>query len=196
MGHRLPAAVRCSSPADPSWRSDAARMLARVGRAAGDDALRLDHIGSTAVPGLPAKDVLDLQLVVADLAVARRLAPQLARAGFVPVPGVDDDNPHPGHDDPARRRKTFHANADPGRAVNLHVRPVDGPAWRWALAFRDWLTDDTAACAEYLEYKRDLAARHAGDADTDGYAAAKEAWFAAAAPRLQAWTERIGWVPG
>jgi dephospho-CoA kinase len=54
--------------------------------------------------------------------------------------------------------ETFASNADPGRAVNCHVRPEDSPAWRETLAFRDRLRADPALAHEYAELKRQLAA--------------------------------------
>src|SRR5690625_4105728 len=75
-----------SPPQGPrSWAVQAEAILDRLRRAGGDLVRSADHIGSTSVPGLPAKDVLDLQLGVADLADADRLAPMLAAAGFPQV---------------------------------------------------------------------------------------------------------------
>ena len=130
------------TPANPDWPAQAGRLIARLRAARREDILALDHVGSTAVPGLDAKDVLDLQLGVADLAAADRIAPLLAEAGFPRWPGVIADNPKPSHPDPADWGKRLHGNADPGRAVNLHVRAAGSPGWRFALCFRDWLRDD------------------------------------------------------
>ena len=184
------------TPANPDWPAQAGRVIARLRAAAGEDILALDHVGSTAVPGLAAKDVLDLQLGVADLAAAERIAPLLADAGFPSWPGVFADNPKPSHPDPADWRKRLHGNADPGRAVNLHVRAVGSPGWRFALCFRDWLRDDAAARADYLAEKRRVAKLHGVDKSTAGYAADKEGWFTDyAAPRMDAWARRTGWRP-
>jgi dephospho-CoA kinase len=184
------------APANPDWPAQAGRLIARLRAAAGEDILALDHVGSTAVPGLAAKDVLDLQLGVADLAAAERIAPLLADAGFPSWPGVFSDNPKPSHPDPADWRKRLHGNADPGRAVNLHVRAVGSPGWRFALCFRDWLRDDASARADYLAEKRRVAKLHGVDKSTAGYAADKEGWFTDyAAPRMDAWARRTGWRP-
>jgi dephospho-CoA kinase len=182
--------------ANPEWPAQAGRLMARLQAAAGQDILALDHVGSTAVPGLDAKDVLDLQLGVEDMAAAERIAPLLADAGFPGWPGITADNPKPSHPDPADWRKRMHGNADPGRAVNLHVRPVGSPGWRFALCFRDWLRDDAEARADYLAEKRRAAKLHGVDKSTAGYAADKEGWFAGyAAPRMDAWARRTGWQP-
>lgn len=184
------------SPADPDWPAQAARVIGRLQAVAPQDILAVDHIGSTAVPGLDAKDVLDLQLTVPDLATADRLEPLLAAAGFPRWPGVGADNPKPAHPDPADWDKRVHGNADPGRPVNLHVRAAGSPGWRYALCFRDWLRDDPAARADYLAEKRRAARRHGVDKSTAGYAADKEDWFTDyAAPRMEEWARRTGWLP-
>lgn len=183
-------------PSDPTWETQAARLAARLEAAAPADILAVDHIGSTAVPGLDAKDIIDLQLTVADLATADRIAPLLAAAGFPLWPGVFADSPKPSHPDPADWAKRLHGNADPGRTVNLHVRPAGSPGWRFALCFRDWLRDDAAARRDYLAEKRRVAALHSVDKSTAGYAADKEAWFTEhAAGRMDAWVQRTGWQP-
>ena len=168
-------------------------ILDRLRRAGGDLVLTADHIGSTSVPGLLAKDVLDLQLGVADLAAADRLAPALAAAGFPRVQGQWRDRPKEGIAEPgARWEKRFHANADPARAVNLHVRVAGGPGWTYALACRDWLRTDASARAGYQQVKEHLVATTGSTRD---YAAAKEPWFDQAWPQIQTWAERTGWAP-
>ncbi|OAE01680.1 dephospho-CoA kinase [Arthrobacter sp. OY3WO11] len=185
-------------PARSGWVAEARRLMDRIARslpAEWQGAVRIEHIGSTSVPGLDAKDVIDLQVAVPDLAVADALAPALAAAGFPAVPGNTADTPKPAHPRPEDWQKRFHANADPGRAVNLHVRAAGSAGWRFALCFRDWLKADPEAAAEYLALKRRLAADHAGDDSTEGYAAAKEDWFMAAEEPLERWVERSGWQP-
>ncbi|MEU6265164.1 dephospho-CoA kinase [Saccharopolyspora shandongensis] len=178
----------------PEWPRQARRLIARVERAAGDKALRIDHIGSTSVPGLPAKDIIDLQLTVRSLADADALAGPLGEAGFPVLPDILGDTPHTFAPDPALWEKRIHVSADPGRYANLHVR-VDGtPGQRLALLFPAWLRADEAARDEYLALKRKVAAEHAADPDHSAYADAKEPWFAEALPRAWQWAESTGWV--
>ncbi|BBY29853.1 dephospho-CoA kinase [Mycolicibacterium sediminis] len=178
-------------PADPTWPEQARRIVARLTTTCGHHAVRIDHVGSTAVPGLDAKDVIDVQVTVADLDVADELADALASAGYPRVADVVGDEPHSG--DESAWAKRLHASADPGRPTNVHLR-VDGlPNQLFALVFRDWLRADPDVRAEYLELKREVAA--AGHADTGAYADAKEPWFGSAYDRAIAWADATGWAP-
>lgn len=180
---------------DPDWPRQAAGLAERLKAAAPEDVLAVDHIGSTAVPGLEAKDVIDLQLAVTDLATADRIAPLLAAAGFPLWPGILMDSPH-GRPDPSAWSKRLHGNADPGRPANIHVRVAGSPGWRFALCFRDWLGADPGARGEYAAEKRRVAALHASDASTAGYAEDKETWFSeVAAPGMERWAKSSGWQP-
>ena len=181
-GTRSRAATSAQSPPDPTWPAQAARLLARIGHALGDRVVALEHIGSTAVPDLPAKDVIDLQVGVRDLTEADGAAfvADLASAGFVRVPGVDHDNAKDGGTWPKR----LHGSVDPGRVAHVHVRAVGSPGWDWAIDFRDWLRADPEARDAYAAAKAALAARHT---DSGDYADAKEAWFDGADDRLRTW---------
>lgn len=181
-GTRSRAATSAQSPPDPTWPAQAARLLARIGHALGDRVVALEHIGSTAVPDLPAKDVIDLQVGVRDLTEADGAAfvADLASAGFVRVPGVDHDNAKDGGTWPKR----LHGSVDPGRVAHVHVRAVGSPGWDWAIDFRDWLRADPEARDAYAAAKVALAARHT---DSGDYADAKEAWFDGADDRLRTW---------
>lgn len=186
----------CAEPrlvqADPDWPGQARRLISRVERAAGAAALRVDHIGSTAVPGLPAKDVIDLQLTVRSETDADDLAPALTAAGFPEYLAARNDTPHgfaPGAEQWVKR---LHQGADPGRPVNLHVRAQGTAAQRMALLFPAWLRAHEAARDEYAQLKRELAEQHSAVAD---YAAAKEPWFAETLPKVEQWAARAGIEP-
>jgi len=166
---------------DPAWPGEAARAVARVRRVAGERALSVEHTGSTAVPGLLAKDVLDLQVVTADLATAAAVADDLLAAGLVRQDGRWCDRLPGGT---STVEKAFAAGADPGRAVNCHVRPADSPTWRHVLLFRDRLRTDAGDRAAYAALKQRLAA--APHADVDAYAAGKSAFVDAVLERAAA----------
>lgn len=176
---------------DPTWPAQATRVLQRLRLALGDAAITLDHIGSTAIPGLVAKDVIDVQVGVAWLEAADEpdLVQRLTEAGFPRVEGSTADNAKDGRPWPKR----FHGSSDPGRAVHVHVREVGSPGWRWALMFRDCLRAEPELREEYAAQKQRLSA----DGATVGeYADAKEPWFDTVHERVEAWARETGWEPG
>ncbi len=175
-GRRAPRTVLdLVDPADADWSGDAQRVVAKLRHGTGDE-FTVEHIGSTSVPGLPAKDVIDLQLLVPDLIAARELEPRLAELGY---PGTEmSDHLGEGGTEP----KWFHANTDPGRAVNLHVRTADSVGAHFARAFRDLLTEDAGERERYLQVKRELTAEAKAAGATDAqmtrtYAESKELYF-------------------
>lgn len=173
-------------PYDATWPEQAQRIITRIQTACGAKASRVDHIGSTAVPGMDGKDVIDIQVTVASLDVADELAEPLAAVGYPRIERITADAPHTG--DPGSWRKRFHGAADPGRPANIHIR-VDGwPGQRFALLFTDWLKANPGVREEYLAAKR--AALSAPD-----YAEAKEPWFLDAYRRATEWAETTGWRP-
>lgn len=199
--HRAAEAPVRLVPADPAWPEQAQRILARLRTTCGHRAVRIDHIGSTAVPGMDAKDVIDVQITVPSPAVADELAGDLLTAGYPRNDRITADvAKHDGRstvaefdhsDDSALWHKRFHASADPGRPTNVHIR-VDGwPNQQFALLFVDWLTANPDVQSDYLAVKR-----AAADHSTIGeYAEAKEPWFLDAYRRAWSWADAVGWRP-
>jgi dephospho-CoA kinase len=191
LGRPAPRPAPRVVPPDPTWPAQAARVIARIRHALrprlGGDAV-VSHIGSTAVPGLPATDVLDLMLSVSTLDEADELAAALGAAGLPRRAGdwYDDAGGRPGESWPKR----LHAGADPGRPVNLHVRVTGSPGWRCALLMRDHLTAAAPARAGYALAEQQWAARHPDDA-----ARARQPWFDAAAEAAEEWAATTGWRP-
>jgi len=177
---------------DPWWPVQAARLVERIALALGERAVAVDHIGSTSVPGLVAKDVIDLQVSVRRLEDADELefVEALQRMGFPRVEAVDHDEPKPDRPDLALWRKRFHGSADPGRVAHIHVREVGSAGWRYALLFRDWLRADAGAREDYARVKRQLVG---SAATTTDYAESKEPWFTQVWPRAEAWARHTGW---
>jgi dephospho-CoA kinase len=173
-------------PYDPSWPDDAQRIIKRIQTACGANALRVDHIGSTAVVGMDAKDVIDVQVTVASLEVADEIAEPLTNAGYPRKEHITADNPHT--DDPTAWRKRFHGAADPGRPANIHVRVDGGPGQRFALLFRDWLNANPDVRSEYVAVKRKAL-------EAPDYPEAKEPWFDDAYQRAWLWADTTGWRP-
>jgi dephospho-CoA kinase len=187
-------------PHDPSWPDQARRIAARLNTACGHRAVRIDHIGSTAVPDMDAKDVIDVQVTVASLEAADELAEALTRAGYVRMPVTADESKPDARstvaefdhtNDESLWHKRLHCSADPGRPTNVHVR-VDGwPNQQFALLFVDWLEANPEVQGRYSAVKR--GAEQAGD--IAGYVAAKEPWFDVAYREAWAWADAKGWNP-
>ncbi|MEU4421601.1 dephospho-CoA kinase [Actinoplanes sp. NPDC024001] len=187
--HAPKGAELCIVPPDPGWPAAAARLIARIRHGLGPG-VEVHHIGSTAVPGLPAKDIIDLMLSVRTLVQADQLADRLGALGFPQRSGEWSDNAHgaPGGTWPKR----MHGCADPGYRVNLHVRVTGSPGWRFALLMRDHLRAVPEAREAYAAAKAELALRHQERA---AYAEAKEPWFEAEARAADDWAEATGWQP-
>ena len=179
FAHNLAARTPVADPtalvaADPTWPDQANRVIARLKTACGHRALRIDHTGSTAVAGMDARDIIDVQVTVASMDVADELADHLLQAGYPRVEAVTADVALDGRNDMWQKR--FHASADPGRPTHIHIR-VDGhPNQRFALLFVDWLNANPAVRADYLEEKR----REPGSLRN---------WFTEAYPRARAWAD-------
>lgn len=122
----------------------------------------VEHVGSTAVPGLAAKPIIDVQAAVIDLEFAGTTADVLAPLGWHFVPVELDARPW---------RRFFVQVVDEHRAAHLHLLPVGSARWSEQLAFRDALRADPLLVRRYADLKRKLAAEHA--ADREAYTAGK-----------------------
>lgn len=190
-------------PADPTWPEQGRRIVNRLKTNCGHRALRVDHIGSTAVPDLDAKNVIDIQITVESLDVADELAEPLLAAGYPRLEHITQDaaksdarSTVPGFDhsdDPALWHKRIHASADPGRPTNVHIRVAGRPNQQFALLFVDWLKANPAVREDYLAVKREADAT--GGGDTIRYVTAKEPWFRDAYRRAWEWADSTGWKP-
>jgi dephospho-CoA kinase len=174
---------------DPAWAGQAARLVDRLRVAVGGLALRIDHIGSTSVPGLRAKDLIDIQVAVRDLEDAAAAADAARRAGFVHVAGSWSGEDRSG----AAHPEEVAVDADPGRPTNVNCRPVTAPVWRDALLFRDWLRSHPDERAAYEAMKVRLS--EAAGAHVDRYGEEKMPWIRAGLERAEAWAAGTGWAP-
>lgn len=156
---------------NPTWPQEFARQATIISGALGDVALRIEHIGSTAVPGLAAKPILDILVVVRDSSDESAYMSRLESAGYVLRVREPDWNEH-------RMLRT------PEQDVHVHVYSAGCPEIDRCLTFRDRLRSNAADRIAYETMKRRLASRDWPD--MNAYAAAKseviEAILAASAP--------------
>ena len=176
-------------PYSVRWASEFARLGRQLRTVLGDSALRIDHIGSTAVAGLAAKDRIDAQVSVADLADAN----PLGSAGFEEFASVEDHCP-PGAEGTAQDwEKRLFQSGEGERRANVHVRVAGRANERYALLFRDYLREHPAAAAAYAELKRRLAAELR---DVRRYAEVKDPACDLIVVAAGEWAAATGWEPG
>ena len=187
---------------DTRWPAVARRVSSRIMAAVGPAATGVEHVGSTSVPGLAAKNIVDLQVGVASLVTFDSSESDLLAAGFVNVqrivpgaPGVMADNPRGSGAAETPWPKRLYAGVDPDCRVIVHVREVGSPGWRYALLFRDWLTAEIAPRQEYETLKLALAQAHETDSNFDDYARSKEDWFNHAYDESEKWAAQRSWTP-
>jgi GrpB-like predicted nucleotidyltransferase (UPF0157 family) len=130
---------------DPDWPAQFERAAARIREALGADTLSLEHVGSTSVPGLPAKPVIDINLTVLDSAGEETYAPRLESAGYKLIVREPDWYEH----------RMFQGH-DP--RTNLHVFSQFCAEVARMRMFRDWLRRSPEDLVLYAETKRRLAA--------------------------------------
>ena len=155
------------APYDPGWPRAFEDERGRLAAALGTVANRIEHNGSTAVPGLAAKPIIDIQISVARLSSFDAYAQPLAALGYTHVPHADDD-----------RCPFFHRPAAWPHTHHVHVVETGGEEERRTLAFRDYLRHHDDLAREYEALKRALAARVGFDAAParEAYAMAKTAF--------------------
>ncbi len=181
------------SPYDERWAEEFVEIAGRIRESVGAAAVRVDHVGSTAVPGLAAKDVIDVQVSVADLERAGSVTGPLRAAGFRRgVEFVYDEFRAMAADDP-RLRKIYMREPEGWRRVHIHVREVGRFNQRYALLFRDYLRASDAVRAEYELVKR-RAAQLFPDS-IDGYLFLKDPVFHIIYEAACLWADAVGWEP-
>jgi GrpB-like predicted nucleotidyltransferase (UPF0157 family) len=159
---------------DPAWPALAERELRRVGEAVGEVAVRVEHVGSTAVPGLAAKPIIDLQLSVDAIEPRARYVAALERLGYLFAPAPESPDHH-----------FFALPPERPRTHHLHVCEAGSEHELRHLAVRDFLRGHPGEAARYAALKREVAARH--PQDRLAYIAGKDAYVTALEGRALRW---------
>jgi dephospho-CoA kinase len=198
-------ASRSDNPAalseyDEEWPACARRHLRAIESALSDlpgaNSARFDHIGSTSVPGLAAKPLIDLQVAISPLPDDDRLRECLGPLGYRRAAGSRPDSPGVYSDIPRGSRvvdddawtKSLFVSSD--GSVIIHVRRADSPWAQYTVWFRDWLRAHADRRAEYEVVKRTLSAQQVGKDDYDDYTRGKTAFFDQVQNEFEVWARR------
>lgn len=176
------------------WPERAGSLIRVLKSSLGDRVRRIEHIGSTAVVGMAAKDLLDLQASVVDLEQADRdFDEPLAALGFRRSPHEQDHVPAGRSDDPETWAKRLWTRRDHEDGdINLHVRRVGSANERLALLFRDWFRAHPGSIPAYGAFKTALAG---AVADIDTYSDVKDPVVDLVMVTAEAWAASVGWSP-
>ena len=135
---------------DPAWFTIGAQIVARLRPLLGERVVAVEHVGSTAVPGLAAKPIIDIAVGLSRLEDYESLIQPLAALDYNYIPEIRIPGEY------------FFRRHEPS-AFHLHVLEYNSPHWQNYLFFRDYLCANPQVAQEYIELKRELAERYAND---------------------------------
>ncbi len=163
------------------WHNLFATMAANLRAALGDIALRIDHIGSTSIPGLAAKPIIDIQISVADLEPVEPYRRKIEACGY----RWKSENPE--------LTKRYFRELPGARRTHIHTRRAGSWNEQWALLFRDYMRTHTDEHEGYASLKRSLAEKF--PYDMAAYTDAKGDLLWQIIRRADEWASATGWRP-
>jgi GrpB-like predicted nucleotidyltransferase (UPF0157 family) len=178
-------------PCDQKWHEQFQAIAADLTAIPSFNSSPIYHIGSTAIPGIEAKDVIDVQLGVADIKNLDPIQAELTELGYIYKPLLTDHLPAGLKDDASLWAKQFWTTENSGPKVNLHIRQIDHPNWRFALLFRDYLRADARMAESYAAAKRALS----GVVDSSRYSTVKDPIIDIIMGAAEEWATKTNWVP-
>lgn len=176
-----------------SWVDEFEQVGRQIRGLVGAAALRIDHVGSTAIAGLDAKDVIDIQVTVADLGDPSGVIGPLHAAGFQLRTGPHYDIFHALPVTDAELRKHYMREPEGQRRVHIHIREQGRFNQRFALLFRDYLRASPTMRGQYQSFK--LRAAEVFPDSIDGYLFLKEPVFHIIYEAASMWARYDGWAP-
>ena len=179
-------------PYKTSWPSEFQEIALVLRRGLGELALRIDHVGSTSVPGLAAKDIIDLQITVASL--DDQVISAMTDLGYIKPQGIWRDHQPPNFSGSEAEWMKLFFQPPPGqRRTNTHMRLQGRANQRFALLFRDYLRAHPATADAYAELKRRLAQNLA---DPQMYPEVKDPAVDLIYLAAEDWAAATKWQPG
>ena len=143
-------------PYDPQWPADFQAICQELTPALGDLVLVIEHVGSTAVPGLASKPIIDIDIVIRDAAALPDIIARLARIGYL----------HEGNLGVPDREAFCYEGKLHLREHHIYVCPQNTAELHRHLTFRDYLRNHPEAAAQYGRIKQEAAALHPKDIDS------------------------------
>jgi len=169
-------------PYDPTWPDLFRQIAAPIRAALGDLALRIDHIGSTSIPGTDAKPIIDIQISVASFEPFDDLLKPMESLGW----RWRSDNPD---------LTDMYFRESPGtRRTHIHMRRAGSWSEQMSLLFRDYLRCHPEDQAAYVSLKYESAEQFRND--RKGYTASKSPLIWSILFKADRWAQEIGWQPG
>ncbi|AZN40992.1 GrpB family protein [Paenibacillus albus] len=169
-------------PYDPNWAREFEEIGARMRQSLGNLATRIDHIGSTAIAGLAAKPVIDIQISVRELEPVIIYQQPLESLGYVYRAGNGE------------RTKRYFREGEGMRRIHVHVREEGSFGQQFALLFRDYVRAMPDEAKYYEEVKIRLMAQYRDDRER--YVDEKEPYIWDIMRRASSWSQVNGWRPG
>lgn len=169
-------------PYDPSWKEEFNCLAATIRQALSQEAVRIDHIGSTSVEGLAAKPIIDIQISVRSFEPIQFYKDKLEGIGFV----YRSDNPD--------LTKRYFRERSGSKRTHIHIRECGTWSEQFALLFRDYLRSNEKDCRKYEEVKLQLAELYRDNRSL--YVEGKSPIIWEIMSRASQWSQITGWKAG
>ncbi|MDM8519471.1 GrpB family protein [Anaerolineales bacterium HSG6] len=161
-------------PYDPNWVQLFDQEAKRLSTILGDEIIAIHHIGSTAIPGIYAKPILDFLIEVRNIGIINQFNEPLAQCGYE----AKGEFGLPG-------RRFFSKGAGSERTHHVHIFQANNPEYERHLAFRDYLLSHPDVACQYSRLKQELAERF--PRDSVGYTSAKDDFIRAIEQKARTW---------
>ena len=172
-------------PHETAWEREAAATIETLRGILGDAAADIQHVGSTSIPGICAKPIVDIAVAARRIDQVLELQPVLEAHGFYYRPGKSIENQE------LFARGSYYEGLGDEQTHFIHVVLADSPEWHDYLNFRDYLNAFPEAAGAYEALKKSLAAANPEDAGREKYLAGKRSFIQETLRKAEAWV-RLG----